>query len=205
MSYTRVWVNNAPAGGQASNTADDEIRNLRLDVEERVATLVTGWSTASPTDPIVVLPQILGNVTGKRIHFHHSMFVCHSNTNESRSTQYVAPSFQNGSFDFFAPLLLPVGVTIQSVNGIFDRQGSTITFELAYTSAITGAFTSVSSVTDNSGVSIFTKSLSALAHVVATDRLYMIHAILPGLFNVSSSRLYGAYVVFDVPDCRNTL
>jgi hypothetical protein len=53
VPYSRVWTKNNPPGSQAANTADDELRNLREDIEERMSELVDGWTTASPTDPVV--------------------------------------------------------------------------------------------------------------------------------------------------------
>src|SRR5258706_7655464 len=74
MPYTRVWTKNNPPGSQSANTADDELRNLRQDVEDRMTTMVTGWDTAAPTDPIVVRPAILGNVVGKTLIIPASLF-----------------------------------------------------------------------------------------------------------------------------------
>lgn len=206
MPYTRVWVNNVPAGGNDARTADDEFRNLRADIEERMGTLVTGWTTGSATDPIVPKPEILGNVTGKIMYLHHSIFVGHSNNNESRSTQYTAPQAQNGNYDFFAPLILPVGVTLRTIVGLFDRQSQPIALEVAYTDAVTGAFTSFSSISDNATAGVFQKSLSSINHVIVSGRFYFIHATLGGQFGGGlASRLYGVFATFDVPDCRNTL
>lgn len=53
MAYARVWTKNAPLGSVDAKDIDQEIRNLREDVEQRVAAVVTGWSTGAPTDPVV--------------------------------------------------------------------------------------------------------------------------------------------------------
>lgn len=205
MAYTRAWTKNNPPGGQAANTTDDEIRNLREDTEERMAAIVTGWTTGAPTDPIVPLPQILGNVNGKRLHLHHSDFIAHSATNESRNSQYMAPS-GNGTFGFWAPLKIPVGCTVQSIFGLFDRQTKPITIAWGYIDAVTGAATVLGTVTDNVTAAVFQKSIAAgFPHVIVTARFYFVEVDLDGQ-SVGGffARCYGAFANYDTPDCRNT-
>jgi len=50
MAYTRAWSVITPAGSDPLNTADDEIRNLRVDVNDRMDDLVDDWTV----DPIVI-------------------------------------------------------------------------------------------------------------------------------------------------------
>ena len=50
MAYTNVWTAIAPTGAAAANTTDDEIRKLRLDIEERMGDVVVDWTT----DPVVL-------------------------------------------------------------------------------------------------------------------------------------------------------
>lgn len=52
MTYTRAWDKNRPLGTAAASNIDDEIRFLREDIEERIALILAGWNTATPTDPI---------------------------------------------------------------------------------------------------------------------------------------------------------
>ena len=52
MAHSNVWSNIIPAGGDAANTADDAIRQLRVDIHERMNEVVTDW-TADPVVPIV--------------------------------------------------------------------------------------------------------------------------------------------------------
>ena len=60
MAHTNVWSNIIPAGSDALNTADDQIRQLRLDIQERMDEVVDDW-TADPVVPIV--PDVSG-ITG---------------------------------------------------------------------------------------------------------------------------------------------
>jgi len=50
MAYTRAWSVITPAGSDPLNTADDEIRSLRVDINDRMDDLVDDWTV----DPVVV-------------------------------------------------------------------------------------------------------------------------------------------------------
>ena len=46
MAYTNAgWATNIPAGGDNLNTADDQIRRLRLDLKERLNDIVDDVTT----------------------------------------------------------------------------------------------------------------------------------------------------------------
>jgi len=199
MPYTRVWNNNAVVGSTQAATIDTGFQNFRGDLEER---LEDKFITDVVVDPWVVKPEILGNVTGKKLYFHHSAFVCHSDLAESRSDLFVAHPSNNATADFWAPLFVPIGCTIQSVLALVDRQTQTVTLELAYNESAGGAKTSVASVSDSSTAGIFNLSISP-GHLVSINRYYYIRVRLPGF--VTSARLYGAVVTYDTPDCRNVL
>lgn len=47
MAYTRSWSDTTPPGSQAANTIDDEIRNLRLDIHERMTDLCPDWTASA--------------------------------------------------------------------------------------------------------------------------------------------------------------
>src|SRR5690349_2221452 len=52
MAYTNVWSNVIPAGTEAAKNIDDQIRQLRLDIFERMNDLVADWTA----DPVVFSP-----------------------------------------------------------------------------------------------------------------------------------------------------
>ncbi len=54
MAFTNPWSNIIPAGSDPANTADDEIRQLRFDIDERMDTIVPDWSA----DPLFSLTGI---------------------------------------------------------------------------------------------------------------------------------------------------
>lgn len=207
MAYTRVWVNNTPPGAQAANTADDEIRNLRVDVEERMSTIVTGWSTGAPSDPIVAKPEILGNATKNRF-FHHSIFTpdsyfeISSNLNSITRTSLYAQNNLAGTVTLTGTIDIPIGATITDTQFLVNRNGgSNITCRLLYNNFSTTPATTVvgSAVTAANGITNIVLS-SGLPHVVATTRIYFADVAL-----LTNSRLYGMLVQYSIPDCRNTL
>jgi len=204
MAYTRVWVNNTPPGAQAANTADDEIRNLRVDVEERMGTLVTGWLTGGATDPIVVKPEILGNVTGKKLTLHWSEFV----------KQWDLSSTNAGAFDdkfvqgpvntvYVCPIPIPVGDSITSATCMVGWAGGTIIFSLhrgSYSAVPTDSL--VGSVNIVSGGDQVSPNISGLPHTVLADNAYYL-SLSTGAN--AGNKLYGAQIIYNTPDCRNTI
>lgn len=56
MPYTNVWTDTDPPGAQAANTIDDELRQLRLDIHERMDDVVVNWLA----DPVVIDPTATG-------------------------------------------------------------------------------------------------------------------------------------------------
>ncbi len=55
MAHTNAWSNVVPAGSDPLNTADDQIRRLRLDIQERMDEVVDDWTA----DPVVPKTTIL--------------------------------------------------------------------------------------------------------------------------------------------------
>lgn len=53
MPFTRDWSNTRPLGSERALTADDEIRALRLDVDQRLSEIIGGITTLVGRDPIV--------------------------------------------------------------------------------------------------------------------------------------------------------
>ena len=68
MAHTNEWSNIVPAGSDALNTADDQIRRLRLDIQERMDEVVDDW-TADPVVPLKLdVSRISGTPDCARVH-----------------------------------------------------------------------------------------------------------------------------------------
>lgn len=68
MPHTNPWSDTDPPGSQAANTIDDEIRQLRLDIHERMDDIVVDW-TADP----IVLAGAGAVVSSKRATYQDSL------------------------------------------------------------------------------------------------------------------------------------
>lgn len=213
MPYTNIWNSNSPLGSQAANTADDELRKFRLDMEERLEDKII---TDITVDPWIVRPEILGNVINKSITIHHSAFqpvdIQGSTLHEiSRTALY---SEHNGidmgaSNTWWAPVILPSGVagsvTITNVEFVVNRNNAganNITGKLSYNTVSAAPATTVvgSVATTVNGINIIS---FAPAHLVIQGRAYFIEAVMPG--PGLQPRLYSVKLTYDTPDCRVTL
>lgn len=61
MSYTNSWSNTIPLGSSAANLIDDDIRQVRLDIYERINTIL-GSNGAMTADPVMPVGQDLTTV-----------------------------------------------------------------------------------------------------------------------------------------------
>ena len=53
MAYTNSWNESAPAGSDAANTIDDLMRQSKLDLRERINSLIGVATSISLADPVV--------------------------------------------------------------------------------------------------------------------------------------------------------
>lgn len=211
MAYTNVWSAANPPGSQAANTADDELRKLRLDIEERMATIVTGWGTAGATDPIVPRDVIKGDVVGKTLWYHHSAFeqdVAYDNVNLVNTFNRTALYMEHNAGDSnirvaWLPLVLPVGVTITLVGVAVNRNGGTnMTCRfLSNTYIGTGPVVIGTASTIANG---FANNVEpgGVPLVTVANTMYYVEVSFP---LGTPSRLYGLRLVYNTPDCRITL
>lgn len=206
MPYTRVWTKVNPPGSQAANTADDELRNLREDIEQRITSLVTGWDTAVPTDPIVVKPEILGNVTGKTILLHSSAFDQIEAANTAWTGTDSTAIKSTAAQVLRAPLVIPVGVTVTLLEVMINwGAGGAHTCKLRYQDFAGGALvvTDVAAISITSGAATAIYASGALTHVVLANKMYFIEMTL-GVPAVAAF-FNGVRVTYNTPDTRNTL
>lgn len=207
MAYSNVWNSNSPPGSQAANTADDEFRKFRLDIEERME---DKFITDVVTDPWVVKPEILGNVVGKRCMLHHSAFtpdVVYDPASFQGTFTRVALYVEHVSGDanirtLQAPLHIPPGALITGIDYLVNRNGAGnvgVKFSSTGFNAAP-AYTNIgSTITAANGIVIL--SLAPNYTTLSTEMLF-----LEITFPVSqASRLYGAKVIYNTPDCRVTL
>ena len=165
MSYTNVWSDTAPADSAAANTLGTAIRQLRLDVHERLNTLAGKAPSAALTDPLLSAynPQrqlcipvwgmqwssVIGNLRVP------NYTISSAGMSLGLSTE--------GSVYFWCPLILPVGVTLGAISISVDVTGGT----LAYTGQVNEVVSGSNLVTN----------LCAFAGTGATGNPYSINAL----------------------------
>lgn len=53
MPYTNPWTDNTPVGGDAASGLSSDLRRLKLDIAERMESIIPGWQT---DDPVSLIP-----------------------------------------------------------------------------------------------------------------------------------------------------
>lgn len=112
MSYTNVWSDTIPLGTDLASTIDDSIRQLRLDIHDRMNSIVSDWTA----DPVVLQPNVAIATTQKNLFIHHSAF--HKDDDRStelRTAEKVTVTPFATSTLLWAPVVLPIGATITGV------------------------------------------------------------------------------------------
>lgn len=125
MAYTNVWSTATPANSDPATAAAD-IRKLRLDIQERMDTILGSGNWAA--DPVPVSSNVL------KEYIHWSQFVPYSGaaawSAASGSLYGVSPN-AGGTYVMYAPIIIPRGVTITELEITGQTNvGSTNTFTL---------------------------------------------------------------------------
>lgn len=192
MAFTNSWSDIIPAGSDPANTADDEMRQTRLDVHERMDTIVGDWTA----DPLFVL-------TGIR-----KSLVWSDGGLLSEITSYGTDSFGihlNVALDqltWWTRLPLPVGAILQDVEfTVFDDvAGASVANEVFRTSYAPPARVSLGSVTSVTVPLIYQLvSVTALAHTVLIDEPILCRSLITSVVAANSARYYGLNYVYDLP------
>jgi hypothetical protein len=208
MAYTYTWSNAVPLGSANANTADDAIRQLRAEIEERMDTICAAgslWSTSSPTQDIALDFSSVGAQSSVHIYFHHTIL----RPTADEDDVYVSGPYTRSDNDtagvLFGGLRLPVGCTLTDFHVIVDRlSASSAEFDLRRTTfdgSVTDSSIATKSVT-TSGVSVEQIYGPAGTHEIADDYSYYIKC-WPGA--ASQIRIYGFRATVDVTDLGDYL
>lgn len=206
MAFTRGWDNTTPPGTRDADEIDDIIRELKVDLYERfIAKLFSAMPNNTDEALTIVLPEIKGNVTGKKLIIHGSHFQYDSEDNWSYGNEEgVAGFVENGSAR--APLWLPQGVTITKIRWLISTAGSaTCTLRLGRTAFDTGLAVTddLSELTSGTtGARIVDSGTISVA--IADGFAYWLAADQSGS-GVSLFKIHSVEITYDTPDCRNTI
>lgn len=144
MAYTNTWSTTTPANTDSSAGAAADMRKIRLDIQERMETLlgVGNWST----DPIVVF------AANNFLMYHWSDFVILSTSAVTYSalagSLYGVTPNSAANVTLYCPMVLPRGVTITTIEIIGQTAStSTLTLTLESIDATTGTVTQTTHAT----------------------------------------------------------
>ena len=155
MAYSRAWSNITPTGSALANTIDDEVRNLRQDIQERMDTLLGAGKWA--TDPVA-------DLTGKVLYIPGWAGMKGADTGVGFVAASDGLSLTNlGNCIWYIPIVLPQGCTITGIQVPYSL-GAGQTLDVILTS-VGGANLGSASV---SGISSGNLSLGVLSQSTNT-------------------------------------
>lgn len=212
MAYTRTWDDTQPPDSGARDQVGTFIRNVRGDIHERMNDqFVVDWTT----DPLVPQARILGNVTGKRLNIHWSAFSpmasilggsawLNNKVSAAHSDAYTDLATADGaSYNLYAPLILPNGVTVTACDFFVDPNGgSGVSVVMCRYALLTGATSNVFTPVSSATLGYTDMNPGTISEVIDTGTYgYFLKVTM----NAQGSKLYSASVFYNTPDCRNTL
>ncbi|MBA2704139.1 MAG: hypothetical protein H0U60_09835 [Blastocatellia bacterium] len=205
MPYTNPWSDIIPDGAANANTVDDAIRQLRLDVHERMNAVVADWTT----DPVV---PIGGSGSGTGVKVGKVLFLPFAQWSMLNNA-YSDPAAGNERFLYVAagveawcPVNLPPDVTIRQIDLMFYRDTlNTTTLSLRrrmFTTAIVAVDTQVAIAVSPAAFYMQILTISGMSEVV-TDQSYY-YLIAKGAGGLGP-KIYAAKITYDCPDSTATL
>lgn len=199
MPYTRAWNNATPPGTRAAKEIDDAIREFKVDVDERLETLIDPTTTIDD-DPLVLKPGITGTVTGRKMVYPPYLV---QPINDDDDVSYADGYFQGdnntGHLTAYMPITIPVGYVITLFEFYADKiAGASVTGRLLSRLLATGGAGTLDSgdiVRSAAGVGV--ASSAALSHTVLDTEACFVK--FTGV-NGSRYRIYGVVITYDKAD-----
>lgn len=204
MAFTRDWDSTTPTATSQLSAGDDAIRALKVDIEERLSSIVEDIDA----DPMVLSEDAVGSIgakTGKAIIIGpHAFMPVDDDDNVSWQAQYV--QLDDGpNVTIRAPLLLPIGAVITKVELLGDKNTAdqiTCVVKGAGFSSSPSAPTSKHTALTRTAAGAGIETSGTLSIDVIADELLFIE--VAGDTN-GNARLYGVRITYDVSDATETL
>jgi hypothetical protein len=194
MAFSNAWSNVIPAGSDPANTADDELRQLRLDIDERMDTIVGDWSA----DPIVALTDIRRTV----IWSDGNM-----DTVDSTSVGYkltglgLHPAQAPAGINWEIPLDLPVGAILRLVDfRVFKNAASSTLIVGVNERSDTPSNLGIGTHTVTSTTGWVTVTIGGLSHTVLQDKPIILSHSMSALIDPSTVQIIMDHFEYDLPD-----
>jgi len=199
MPYTRSWSDATPAGTRAANQIDDAIREFKVDLHERMnSAFAVDWTT----DPVVALPEVKGNVVGKTLYVPGYAFQVDTGFT---NTRYASTGFTLTVVDpaVFAPLFLPVGVTITKLRWrIVNGDANTVQMFLYSMPFTTGTSRTQENLINGNTAADTIYDSGVIAIVVGAGVMY--NLAVDKSAGITAPIIHGVEITYTTPDCRNT-
>lgn len=186
-SYTNAWDVTSPAGTVQAKLIDDHIRRLRLDIQERMNSLVEDWTD----DPVILKDVLAGKKDDDSIIIPFTKFVP-ADPDQGGWVSSTAVSTGN----VYAPITgIPIGATITLVELVMTGSGKVWRVMRRAFSANPAASTTIDTVAHGAGTLALSQTV-ALTHVVAANDMLWLEIDHSGLGNIT---IMAARVTFDKP------
>ena len=124
MAYSNSWSNIIPVSSDPLNTADDQLRRVRLDVQERMDDIVEDWTA----DPVV--PKAVADAATRWRHWSEGVIDRGTDEYSNFTARVLISPTISLQIGWYAPLPLIVGRTLTSVIARVNRVNSSATITL---------------------------------------------------------------------------
>lgn len=207
MVFTRNWDSTTPAGSAQISAGDDAIRALKVDLEERMASVFEDIDA----DPLVLKASVIGAIGAatKKLVISGSLFQPVDDEDDVSYQGRSMVSDDGGSRELFAAVQLPVGVTITEIEVLWNKRtlsGIQCTLvEVEF--ATTLAETDVAVVTNTTaGVQLTDTGGMAPYEVTADTYLYLVvEPTTAGLLDSDRFTLYGVRLTYEASNATETI
>jgi hypothetical protein len=198
MPYTNATFDPAvPAGSSQLSAGDDSVRTLKLDIKERLETLVVDFDD----DPLEILPGVIAGLTpphvGRKKIIPFSSFIYGRSDEVNIYNSNVAQSDDTGR-SFFASVDLPHGSIIKEVEVIWNRAVNVSlqleVFSVTFDAAVTRS--SIVIVTET-GAGIQLSSSGPLSYAITEDETIAIEVTPPSAGEIFL--IYAVRITYDTP------
>lgn len=195
MAYTDAFTINFVPGSTKANLIDDKILAILRMLQERLEDKFVEDMTA---DPLVLLPEVSGLVTGKQLlipwtEFHYTS----AGTNLLLSEGYATPSKDTSAL--IAALVLPPGTTLKQVEFATLGISAGLRVQCFKYEFATGTRTSIFDEAKAENLTHHIDTVTGLSEVIDGDYLYYLSVDSGAASSTDASafRLYGARVTYD--------
>lgn len=210
MAFTRGWNNATPAGTRLANEIDDAIRELKVDMSERlISKIFNSMPNTTVEADLVVKPEILGNKT-KRLLIHGNVF----QADEGAAADYATDGFttDQASAPVRGNVYLPPGVTITQIRWLISSTigtpSVTISFKsMAFLVALTQTTHDTKTMALSTTPAFYGNGALAVPDQITTDdnHCYYLEIDMAGSSGLIGFIVHGVEITYTTPDCRSTL